>query len=79
MSADPLPVDERREQLVRRIDAQQRELVRAVDDLGDAVKDYANPGQLIGRSPYAALAVAFALGLVRGYRRSSNGSDGYHD
>lgn len=61
-------LDERREALVRRIDAQQRELGRAMGELGDAVKGATRPGALVSRAPYTVLAVGFAVGLLRGLR-----------
>lgn len=68
MSAEPASgsLDERREELVRRIDAQQKELGRVMGELGDAVKGSVRPGALVSRAPYTVLAVGFAFGLLRG-------------
>lgn len=78
MSADTIGVslDDRREELVRRIDAQQKELGRAMGELGDAVKGAARPGALVSRAPYAIIAVGFTIGLLRGLR-SQPRADGW--
>ncbi|MBK7973931.1 MAG: hypothetical protein IPK07_11885 [Deltaproteobacteria bacterium] len=78
MSLEPASLDERREDLVRRIDAQQKELGRVMGELGTAVRGYAHPGALVSRAPYTVLAVGFAFGLLRGLRRHDHG-DGWLD